>query len=1023
MKLFSTKRFGVKLLVVFVCFLCISTAFGAASDVDLTFGAHPSKDINYTGGIPNGSMIVQPDGKVLIWGGFRVVNGVAVNRLIRLNTDGSIDPSFNCSECSKISMSNALLQPDGKIIVAGARLVGSFSKSKTIRVNSDGSLDNSFSVQFSETLEAVNYGTVLFGLQADGKIFIGQNAQQGGQSGVTTYRLNSNGSIDTSFTSFLTNTRLGRGFVSGITQLPDGKLYVYGATSFGAITRLNPDGTEDTTYEKPSFTNDIFQVPPSVASIAIQADGKIVIAGTFVTINGISKRNFARLSPGGNLDLNFTELPDSLGAQVRQYSDGKLLALRRYDIPAGLSLPVKLTTDGAIDTPALNFPTNLVTVFTFEITAENKIYIYGIFNENGKLLYKLARLNADGSLDASFNVSLANRGIVNGLALQTDGKVVMVGDFDRFNGISKSTIVRVNPNGSLDASFDGGSGFDQPPRDIEIDSSGRFLVFGSFASYAGTPRSYLARLLSNGSLDTSFNPTIDNLIQTLTFQPDGKILIGGNFTNINGQAVKGIARLNADGSLDSTFAPVFGSVGQINSIFVQTDGKIMVGGSFTGVGGFNRQNLVRLNADGSLDSSFNAGTIDFVRQVSPISNGKYFVASTIIRKLNSDGTVDSNYASPSFGNSSSSSLGLRFLVLPNEGMLVIGDYNLVNNISRRGITALFPNGQIANQTYPVGANGSVFDIVRQTDGKIIIGGDFDLFELVPRSGIARLNSPFLTKITPFDFDGDGRADVSVFRASENKWYILQSSDFSVVQRVFAISGDIPTPADYDGDGKTDVSIFRPSAGDWWTLGSATGAQIYGHWGTTGDTPLPSDFDGDGKSDSIAYRASNNIWYRISSSTGQVSNIYFGSAGDKPLIGDFDGDGKSDVAIFRPSTGDWWYAASSAGNQFRAVHWGATGDIPVPADYDGDGKTDFAIYRPSNGGWYIANSSNGSFTIQAFGLAEDKPVAADYDGDGKADIAVYRPSTGTWYLLQTTAGFGALQFGNATDVPTPNAFVP
>src|ERR1043165_4282093 len=101
MKVFTDMRFWMKLQILLLILSGISSVWGASSDVDLTFAAHPSKDIVYNGGIPNGSMIVQPDGKVLIWGGFRVVNGVAVNRLIRLNTDGSIDSSFNCPECNK----------------------------------------------------------------------------------------------------------------------------------------------------------------------------------------------------------------------------------------------------------------------------------------------------------------------------------------------------------------------------------------------------------------------------------------------------------------------------------------------------------------------------------------------------------------------------------------------------------------------------------------------------------------------------------------------------------------------------------------------------------------------------------------------------------------------------------------------------------------------------------------------------------------------------------------------------------
>lgn len=273
--------------------------------------------------------------------------------------------------------------------------------------------------------------------------------------------------------------------------------------------------------------------------------------------------------------------------------------------------------------------------------------------------------------------------------------------------------------------------------------------------------------------------------------------------------------------------------------------------------------------------------------------------------------------------------------------------------------------------------------------------------------------------TQFDFDGDNKADVTVYRPSNSVWHFLRSSDFSYSSRQFGIAEDKITPADFDGDGKTDIAVYRPSSGVWYIVNSSTGNWTTAQFGISEDVPVPADFDGDNKADIGVWRPSSGVWYIQRSSNGLVS-VPFGVNGDTPLLGDFSGDGKSELIIFRAATGVW-YRYNLADNSVAIELFGLSIDKPTPADFDGDGKTDVAVFRPSEGLWYINRSRDG-LLIYPFGINSDIPIAADYDGDNKADIAVFRPSNGVWYMQRSNTGFQAISFGLNGDKPIPSAFI-
>ncbi len=273
---------------------------------------------------------------------------------------------------------------------------------------------------------------------------------------------------------------------------------------------------------------------------------------------------------------------------------------------------------------------------------------------------------------------------------------------------------------------------------------------------------------------------------------------------------------------------------------------------------------------------------------------------------------------------------------------------------------------------------------------------------------------------PFDFDGDRKSDISIFRPGQGEWWYLKSSTGGNAAFQFGLSTDKIVPADFTGDGKTDIAFWRESSGEWFILRSEDSSFYSFPFGTGSDIPVPGDFDGDGKADPAIFRPSNATWYILNSGGGTTIQS-FGATGDRPVVGDYNGDNKADLAIFRPTLGQWWIN-SSATQTTTVASFGTGTDKTVQADYTGDGKTDIAFFRPSSSEWFILRSENSSFYSFPFGINGDIPAPGDYDGDGKADPTVFRPSSNVWYKLQSLNGFEAITFGIANDLPAPNAFV-
>lgn len=340
-------------------------------------------------------------------------------------------------------------------------------------------------------------------------------------------------------------------------------------------------------------------------------------------------------------------------------------------------------------------------------------------------------------------------GVVYDLTVQSDNRTIIVGDFTSYNTIRRPRIARLNVDGSLDTSFDPGAGADAFIHAIAPVPGGQWVIAGGFSSYNGQPRMRVARILSNGGLDTSFDPADgpNDTVWAVAPRADGKVYIGGAFTSVNGIPRPYVARLNRDGSLDTSFDPgPNGPDGPVWSLAIQMDGKLLIGGEFRTVGGLVRGGIARLLDDGRLDMSFDpgAGTDGTVYAVRVQSDGKILIGGEFsqvnlgrrynLARLTTTGALDADFDPGSTGTDGP----VYTIALAGASIYIGGSFDSYNGTPRRSFARLNPDGTLDTSFLDTAYNqfaglfrarfadprGVVLAAGVQTDGNVMIAGQF-----------------------------------------------------------------------------------------------------------------------------------------------------------------------------------------------------------------------------------------------------------------------------------------------------------
>lgn len=694
------------------------------------------------------------DSEYILAGSFIKAGTEDTRGIAKFNSDGSLDNSFDTGTGIVGTVHDMAAQTDGKVIVIGR--ISKYNdvplQSMVIRLNTDGSLDETF-------LARVNFSSggskIHLKILGNGKIIIvgPVNEISGVSRNEDIIRLNIDGTLDETFDGPNFN-----GSIMGFDIQDDGKIVTGGVytsidgTTTNRIVRLNTNGTVDNTFVTGTgFDSWVFDVK-------VLGTDRILFTGSFTTYQDAAMKALVALKADGSVDATFSgngKLTSGLAQSMATQSDGSILltgSLNTFDGNSSIENIIRLTTAGALDgtfTPGTG-PNGSVTLM--KINNANEIIILGesITSYNGQARNGVAILNSDGSLKATAVTPLYVAATTQKIQKQGTDKILVGHSGDYLNGVASDGFERLNLDGSVDATFNGGP-INNQVNDIIIDQNDNIVIGGPFTSYNSVSVGNIARLSANGTLDATFNTNtgtgFNGTVTVIEEQPDGKLIVGGSFTAFNGTNIKSLARLNADGTLDNGFnvANGFSATPAAMEVFrVLPDGKILVGGAFDSFDGHNVKSLIRLNDDGSFDETFNIGTGLYrdgsassdIYALEVLEDGKILAGGSFDRangvnvfycvRLNSDGSLDNTYTDPSL-----------FIVdafgKQDDGKIFAGSR------TPDGLSRLYKNG-LLDPTFNVITSPGIRDIL-YFDKQIIIGGILSTVSGFPVTGMAKITLP------------------------------------------------------------------------------------------------------------------------------------------------------------------------------------------------------------------------------------------------------------------------------------------